>query len=94
MSLCIENDICYLDNSNICVENRGFKQQLSVSVPAEKRSNQAQGKPQTCTDQRADQLKSRFLLIGTSISKKNIRKYVRKLAGTDTDSYCLNPLMI
>ena len=21
MSLCIENDICYLDNSNICVEN-------------------------------------------------------------------------
>ena len=33
-------------------DNRGFKQQLSVSVPAEKRSNQAQGKPQTCTDQR------------------------------------------
>ena len=37
--------------------NRGFKKQLSVSVPAKKRSNPAQGEPQTCTDQ----LKRQFL---------------------------------
>ena len=71
---------------------RGFKQQLSVPVPAKNFRIKRRENPKLYSSG-ADQLKSRFLLIGTSISKKNIRKYVRKLAGTDTDSYCLNPLL-